>query len=1055
MSSNTEGPPAPPQPLLLQSQHLLSPCESPRPTNECSETLGSSGGPTDKLELSGDCTLPDEEHDNPGSLVRLMAPVYEALRAEPSLFVDENTMEDSQAVVDSNAINDSYAINDSHTVEGNHPMEEGQVTPHAPETDMDSDEDTLPSIDELFEQDMAKRLSQAITEESDKSEDNCDTEEDEGSNYEDDSRISSNDDCEHEGLRANGTSTAKKGGKKPRRKIALTAREYVARLHEDEDRKYARKMKQQEGKKPVAKRSRKRKLVEDDAGSFKALKTANGGSLLRSNDCSQSSNDHPLLPMEPIKARTHAEQFAQLTASIPHNCDTRRKTTQKQDLREAASLFGYKRVEAQNGSWKLKGMQTGMRCHQITAVAWMVKRELARMEPFGGILADAMGMGKTIMSLACIIGNPADDEQIGRFCQATLVVVPSKTIALQWEEEARKHCNEPYKNKVFVYDRQRGDLVGRCKESFIVIATYRELISQYPDKVVLRKLYEKYDSDDISIQRELDKIVGPLFRVNWYRIILDEAHAIKNAESSTTKACCALFGKYRWALSGTPLANSSDGHQIINLPERKATELWIPISMEEQFIVDAVSEHYEKKKARLCSGLIELEDLMEDLKDMEDMEDVEETEAVAEIEDVDETEEEQGDKNRHRQSTPIKPSQRKGVNLLGRMSQMSKRQSTSHVFCIEALLRQRFSTEELDKLTCAFEKIGSKRTILEQMQLGVKEDDEILKYLKGLQILQQREETFLGKYFDMLPFLNILREESRVRDVTCLLCDEAKPPVDPMHSATTCPNEGCDKKLGMGDDIRTIQTVMKKAEAKGSGYSEPAKDSTNVSVRKNDERNGLFVASTFCEDIPILPSTKLTAAAAVVLTWMHEAPDDKILIFTQFVGSLKMLGLMLQSLNIGFVYYYGGLTSQQKSRALETIRTNDDIKVMVATLKCGGQSLNLTAANRVIIIDPWWNKTAEKQAFGRVVRIGQEKVTHLVNILTKEPIDCRISNIQEKKAKDVDRTLQDDGHTPLPVSELELEKAFFRKKCENEEKKAAKVKAAKTAAAKTAKKKRF
>lgn len=59
--------------------------------------------------------------------------------------------------------------------------------------------------------------------------------------------------------------------------------------------------------------------------------------------------------------------------------------------------------------------------------------------------------------------------------------------------------------------------------------------------------------------------------------------------------------------------------------------------------------------------------------------------------------------------------------------------------------------------------------------------------------------------------------------------------------------------------------------------------------------------------------------------------------------------------------------------------------------------------------------------------MGQVKVTHLVKINTREPIGMRISTIQERKAKDVGRTLQDEGHTSRPVSELELEKIFSRK----------------------------
>lgn len=65
------------------------------------------------------------------------------------------------------------------------------------------------------------------------------------------------------------------------------------------------------------------------------------------------------------------------------------------------------------------------------------------------------------------------------------------------------------------------------------IATYNQLASEYPDKTVLRKLAEKHGTDSISYHREVDKALGPLFRISWYRIILDEAHAIKNAESSS------------------------------------------------------------------------------------------------------------------------------------------------------------------------------------------------------------------------------------------------------------------------------------------------------------------------------------------------------------------------------------------------------------------------------------------------------------------------------------------------------------------------------------------
>lgn len=74
-----------------------------------------------------------------------------------------------------------------------------------------------------------------------------------------------------------------------------------------------------------------------------------------------------------------------------------------------------------------------------------------------------------------------------------------------------------------------------------------------------------------------------------------------------------------------------------------------------------------------------------------------------------------------------------------------------------------------------------------------------------------------------------------------------------------------------------FQKIIDKAASKDSGYREPGRDCVNASIHQSDDRNGFFISSTLCDEIPILPSTKLTAAMAVILTWLEEAPDDKIL----------------------------------------------------------------------------------------------------------------------------------------------------------------------------------
>jgi SNF2 family DNA or RNA helicase len=93
-------------------------------------------------------------------------------------------------------------------------------------------------------------------------------------------------------------------------------------------------------------------------------------------------------------------------------------------------------------------------------------------------------------------------------------------------------------------------------------------------------------------------------------------------------------------------------------------------------------------------------------------------------------------------------------------------------------------------------------------------------------------------------------------------------------------------------------------------------------------------------------------------------------------------------------------------------------------LKCGALGLNLTSANRVIIVDPWWNNTVEQQAFGRVWRYKQEKICHLVRIKSESPMDLKIAEMQASKSKEVDRALQDEGFMPTEIDDHNLRMLF-------------------------------
>lgn len=86
---------------------------------------------------------------------------------------------------------------------------------------------------------------------------------------------------------------------------------------------------------------------------------------------------------------------------------------------------------------------------------------------------------------------------------------------------------------------------------------------------------------------------------------------------------------------------------------------------------------------------------------------------------------------------------------------------------------------------------------------------------------------------------------------------------------------------------------------------------------------------------------------------------------------------------------------------------NETSCTQIASLKCGGQALNLTCANRVLIIDPWWNVAMEKQAFGRVARIGQLKPTYLAKFVVNETVEASVIELQDIKTEDIAKTLKE------------------------------------------------
>ncbi|XP_026743241.1 transcription termination factor 2 isoform X2 [Trichoplusia ni] len=187
-----------------------------------------------------------------------------------------------------------------------------------------------------------------------------------------------------------------------------------------------------------------------------------------------------------------------------------------------------------------RGLASSLMPHQLHALAWLRWRETQR--PRAGILADDMGLGKTITMIALIVSDKEDridddDEDSdddypakGKLLRGGTLVVCPASLMQQWAGEVAKHCRPHALAVELHHGAARAAQPARLAQHDLVLTTYN------------------------IMQRDNEKN-GVLMRVRWRRVILDEAHIVRNHKSATCAAVSALRAARRWCLTGTPVQN--------------------------------------------------------------------------------------------------------------------------------------------------------------------------------------------------------------------------------------------------------------------------------------------------------------------------------------------------------------------------------------------------------------------------------------------------------------------------------------------------------------------
>ncbi|KAG8532866.1 uncharacterized protein KY384_002744 [Bacidia gigantensis] len=711
--------------------------------------------------------------------------------------------------------------------------------------------------------------------------------------------------------------------------------------------------------------------------------------------------------------------------------------------------------EVDDGS--VEGLEVKLLPHQVHGTDWMRAREVGGkkttrgVRPKGGILADDMGLGKTIQSLALILTNSrppvtsamsATDKKalpavVGK---GTLVVAPLALIK-QWESEIKDKVSESHKLRVLVHHGpQRTKRFEDLKKYDIVITTYQILVSEHGS----------------SSEREDGPKYG-CFGLHWYRVILDEAHTIKNRNAKATQAACALRSEYRWCLTGTPMQNNLDELQslvkFLRIKPFNELSVWrdqITRPMSQGKGALAIRPPHERRpeeRRRLESGgkvdpngksngfKITKRDVQSLVVDFTP----EERTFYEQLEKL-------TDKSLDRMMNDHKLNYASALVLLLRL-----RQACNHSDLVGGSMAKdkdalttgkvtgsQISTklkkeDDLDDMADLFGglSVQTKQCDVCMIDLSEEEISSSMKRCAGCEDLVKHGAVNNKKSKDRKSHnrtghgdsKKVTKPRNRNKKIVADSSDdegEGEWIVSKDRSSldlgkaggsddenaegggewldsSNCDTEGDSDIKTSGSQQQPINVDSSIAGSDTASYTESSSPSNTNSTAESDgsegEENESDEAESFAVESP-MASAKISHLIPIL---NREAPSHKIIVFSVFTSMLDLIEPHLQTSKLKYTRYDGSMRNDLREASLERLRNEKSCRILLCSLKCGSLGLNLTAASRVIILEPFWNPFVEEQAIDRVHRLNQTKDVVVYKLTVKATVEERILELQEKK----------------------------------------------------------
>ncbi|KGB78750.3 hypothetical protein CNBG_4588 [Cryptococcus deuterogattii R265] len=560
----------------------------------------------------------------------------------------------------------------------------------------------------------------------------------------------------------------------------------------------------------------------------------------------------------------------------------------------------------------------------------------------GGIIADGMGLGKTLTTISLVLATK-NDPVGDKVSQSTLIVCPLSVLG-NWEKQIRDHV-APSQLTFYTYHGAAKGLTAKKLGGYdIVLTTYQTVAGE--DGTVP-------DIDDTPLVKKprlSTKKAGPLAMINWKRVVADEGHQLKNPKTKMTVAFANLSAERRWVCTGTPIVNSpNDLGSLLT-----CLHICAPLSNPQYFRALLLRPLFrgDPTASKLLQAVVS-QVLLRRTKDSKDANGAN----VIELPEIE----------FFRVPVNLDDETRK---VYEEVLEHSKRR-------FEETLRTGEGAANVLSMLTRMRQICLSLELVPQSFL-----DEIRappKFQNGV------SPTSISSLSNEAKDALVKKLRQFVEDeIECGICmDEVGFAKDP--AITDCGHPFC---------LPCIERVIT-----GQGLCPMDRHPIAYgSILRLPSDEDVYISSSQARSIN-------SAKIDELVKYLRIFPrNDKTLVFSQFTSFLDCVGVRLEEEGIKFVRFDGRMSGKQRTAVIKTfqepVKGDDDEKtprVMLISLKSGAVGLNLTAASNVFLCDPWWQSAIEAQAIDRAHRMGQKKVVRVFQLIAENTIESSVLDIQKRK----------------------------------------------------------